>query len=679
VSTKRSYTSQKKNINGKLKIIQNIQNDVSALLRNGMEDEALDLHQECIQVADAEVTRILSKISKNNSSSEANIDEETLQRWQSDVLKLSIVIGKIRTKMAMIHEHRGDHDRAVESCREARSIYLNQPTVSGTNDSTADTRSLAQLMDMMIARLVMAQKGLEGRQKQLEEIDQLREAITTTDNPTKKKNLYEQVERIIHQMKTTETEILGKKHPQVAETFQLLSTIALEQGKNGEALRHLSDAIEINKDSLGEKHPRTCMCYLRVARIHASSGRDGIAMQYFEEATSGLLLQASLKYEHVLGSAYNDIGVINMRRRDYKTAIVNFMGSIEHYDTALLTDKGNKPGEVKDCALAIDSVQALRNLGECYLRTKDFQSAKEMFEKVLDLQRSTRKVYDVVKDLELELLGVERFALGFVDDKAISDSFIRLGRAQAAEMKHEEALASFVEAFSLLSNDFLVDELNNNMDDKERQHQKEQLASTKYCIAEELKNIGRHDEAIGAYSESIRLRSSDDMEAKVIHCTLCFIGIGNSLLSKGDVVTSYNHFSKTLEYCRANGTPDDHSLVAVIEQKLKEIQEQLQEKASASETQLCEVENNVKQAFQEMDYDKAISSLNQVLALRREALKSLRLSGKDESEEVHAIACWLRCLGSAFARIGDEENADRAYTDATILFNMSGAQDEISI
>jgi tetratricopeptide (TPR) repeat protein len=169
------------------------------------------------------------------------------------------------------------------------------------------------------------------------------------------------------------------------------------------------------------------------------------------------------------------------------------------------------------------------------------------------------------------------------------------------------------------------------------------------------------------------------MEAKVIHCTLCFIGIGNSLLSKGDVFSAYNQFSKTLEYCKANGTPDDHSLVAVIEQKLKEIQDQLQEKVSTSESKLCEVENNVKQAFQEMDFDKAISSVHQVLALRREALKSLRLSGNDESEEVHAIACWLRCLGSAYARIGDEENADRAYTDATILYKMSGAQDEISI
>jgi tetratricopeptide (TPR) repeat protein len=517
----------------------------------------------------------------------------------------------------------------------------------------------------------------------LESIEQLRREIAETPDISQKKKIYQQVDKTAGTLKRMEIDALGDSHPQVADTFQLLSTIALEQNKHGDAIECLQKAIKISKGSLGMKHPRIGQYYLRLARIHLSQEIESLALECFGNATE--VLRHSRKFARVLGSTFNDVAVIYMRRREFDLAATNLHEALQYYDRAL-----QQPCESdKRCGLSIDSLQVFRNLGECYMKKKDFAQASDAFLQVLNLQRHGRKVYESVKDLDLGIVGVEWLLVPLIDDESMADTLMRLGRASAAGEKHKEALTFFREAMEVLNRIGIADELSARLTDlskRERGTKKDQVTNTLYCIAEESCAVGEYDEAIRAYGESMRRcsvldvsRGQQETQSAIVHCTLCFVGIGNVHLKNQEYAAAYKLFNDTLSYCTRNGVPSTHSLTAMITHRIKDIEMKMEAETSKRLADLQILEDKAELEIKNEAYEQALATLKQSLAMRRTELVKLKASNDDTSEQIYGIARLLRSLGSVFARTGDNESARRAYSDATKIFKKSGAYEILSI
>lgn len=72
----------------------------------------------------------------------------------------------------------------------------------------------------------------------------------------------------------------------------------------------------------------------------------------------------------------------------------------------------------------------------------------------------------------------------------------------------------------------------------------------------------------------------------------------------------------------------------------------------------------------------ATETLRQLLIIRRANLKEMKARGEDTKDQVYAIACLLQTFGFVFAKNGDDENAERAFKDASRLFRKGGNPNE---
>ena len=686
-SSKKTKKTAKKGKTNRMKQLQaSAQKEAAAMAQIGDEKEAMNVYENAIMIAGSEIGRIKFKIRRSQGQHEAT--RESIQsRLQEDLRKVCKIISKLRTKMAILYERSGDLECAIECCREANEVYKYQLVTTEASKQDKATDELIELMQVMIDRLTLAHKALAGRNALLLKIEELRREIAGTPDIAQKKKLYQEVEATANKVKKMERDALGDAHPQVADTLQLLSTIALEQNKHNDAIEYLQKAIKISKASLGMKHPRTGQYYLRLARIQLSQGIESLALKCFHEAAD--VLCHSQKFARVLGSTFNDVAVIYMRRREFDLTAKNLREALLYYDRALQQPCESEAGPQR-CGLSIDSLQVFRNLGECCMKQQDFEGAREAFLKVLQLQRDTRKVYDTVKDLDLGILGVESPLVSLIDDESIADSLLRLGRATAAGEKHQEALTIFKDAMEVLNRIGIADALSkgfSGLSDFQQGIKKDQVTNTLYCIAEESSAIGEYDAAILAYGESMRLRcgfsfgrSQQEKQSSIVHCILCFVGIGNIHSKKQEDAAAYKVFNDTLSYCRENGLPTKHPLTTMIKQRLREIESKMANAETPKRfADLLKLEERAEQEVGREAYEQALATLTEILAMRRTEFVKLKASGEDTSVQIHGIARLLRSFGSVFARTGDDENADRAYKDAIRLFEKSGASENISI
>jgi len=688
-SKKKGKAKQRPSIQGgskqsdRLKSVKDLQKEATEKAHRGEEEEAQKLYRNAIQIAGSEIARINFRIVKSQEK-----HEETRifiqKKLREDLRKIGLIIGKLRTKMAILYERSGDFERAISCCREAMEIYKHQPVVEETIKNNA--QEMMDLMKIMCERLEQSFKALEGRDAMLMMIKEYRRSIGFATDPNEKKELYGIVEETAKKVESMEIAALGESHPQLAETLQLLSTIALEQGKHQDAVVYLEKAIKISKASLGLRHARIGQYYLRLARIHLGQGIESLALETFHCGTD--ILRHSEKFTRVLGSTFNDVAVIYMRRREYDNATVNLHEALLFYERALKEESRDRdPLEPKNCALSTDTVQVLRNLGECYMKQEEFEKARVELTKVLKLQRDARKVYDNVIDLDLGIIGVETFLLTLIDDGSIADTLVRLGRAEAAAGNHQKAVAFFKEAIDLFNRVSLSDVLANGpsaLADKQQRSRRDQVTNTLYCIGEECSKLGEYDEALRFYSDSMRLRSfssngAQEKQSSVLHCALCFVGIANAHLGKNEFVRAKKLLSETQDYCRANKVPTNHPVTTMVKHSLKEVMRGMAEAASQRKDELVVLEERAMTEIAEGSFEKALATLNSAMEIRKNTLANLKSAGEDTAEQFHGIACLLRSFGSIYARMGDEENADRAYSDATRLFKRSGASESIEL
>lgn len=600
----------------RLERIQELSEKACNLAGTGDEEEAIKVYKKAIKIADIEVNKLKDQLQKSLDKHPATL-KSIQTRLQEDLLDLVLQAGKIKKEMTHLYERTGEYDNAIQICREAKALYKKQKKRSpaGDDSSTISTKfsgaetgestssesansivwyvscptidMLIRDVSALLNRLIKARSSYDDRKRMVEEILLLRQEIATTfDDPKHRKNLYARAEAMTKNFLTIERTTLGETHPQIADTLQLLSDLALEQqrekpGSRDKAIQYLLEGLDINQNSLGRMHPRTGQDLLRMARVYQQPAIMGMspddpkrrqdedrAIMYFEQAAD--VFRGVDGGQKVVGSILNDLAVIYVARRDFrkslqllKEALENFEkedSSSEDGDTATTEDSSRMVGGV-----CIDVVQVWRNMGECHVNLKDFGQAIECFVTALDIQRDARKKHDTVSDFDLDSVGEEKSFLfhlmQLISDESIADTLRRLGKAFHSAGKFKEALIVLREAMQIHRT--AVDDAGgsgkNHDASPELPAKLDQLANTAYCIAEVYAASEQHAAAVKIFNESMQLRIASDghrpekERCNMVHCAMCLVGIANVHQKQKEYIESHKLYTDALFFCEAQG------------------------------------------------------------------------------------------------------------------------------
>lgn len=168
---------------------------------------------------------------------------------------------------------------------------------------------------------------------------------------------------------TMHRQILGERHPLVADDLINLGAVQFERARYVEAESFYRQALDINKAWYGEDHPETASALSMLGRALVFQGRYGEAVELVERA---LAIQ-----ERVYGPMHprvanvlNELGTVALQRGRLDEAESRFRRMMEVYKSAYGVHH-------------YLYVLALANLASVYLARNDFAQAEPMFEEVV--------------------------------------------------------------------------------------------------------------------------------------------------------------------------------------------------------------------------------------------------------------------------------------------------------
>jgi tetratricopeptide (TPR) repeat protein len=209
-------------------------------------------------------------------------------------------------------------------------------------------------------------------------------------------------------------QVLGEKHPLVADDLINLGAVQFERGHYGEAERWYRQALDINENWYGHDHPET-------ASTLSMLGRALVFQKRYDEAVN-LVEQALAIQEHVYGVSHpkvanvlNELGTVALQRGKFDEAASRFSRMVEIYKSAY--------GE-RHYLYGL----ALANLASVYLARNEFARAEQMFRKVIACYAQT-------------LAPNHQF-------RAIAQ--IKLGRALTGERRYAEAESETLAGYNIL-------------------------------------------------------------------------------------------------------------------------------------------------------------------------------------------------------------------------------------
>jgi tetratricopeptide (TPR) repeat protein len=112
---------------------------------------------------------------------------------------------------------------------------------------------------------------------------------------------YEAAEPLYQQALELRRELLGDRHPQVASSLNNLAGLYRAQGRYAEAEPIYQQALELNRELLGERHPQVASSLNNLAELYRVQGR-------YEEAEP-LLQQALELRRELLGDRHPDVAL----------------------------------------------------------------------------------------------------------------------------------------------------------------------------------------------------------------------------------------------------------------------------------------------------------------------------------------------------------------------------------
>jgi tetratricopeptide (TPR) repeat protein len=527
--------------------IEAYEKEASSLALCGSEQAAIDVYQKALLITRSDVARIKKQLKQVTAKHHPSTVRSIHSRLHEDWLQVGVCIARIRTMMAILFERIGDVESAIACCKEAREIYKRQIgyQLKWNIENEINPEEAVEQMEVMVQKMSLAQETFEDRRKLHEEIIMWRTKILTTEDEEMKKTLYRTVEKKVITVRNLEGDILGQHHPQVGDTSSLLATIAVEQDDIEKALEHMKDALSVTRLSLGMKHPRTGEKFCEVARIYEKRRYDPVhekfAIKNYEMAAD--VYRNSSASPRKVGSILNDTAVIHIRQRELGVAVKLLSEALECYAAA----NENEPEE----EMCTDTVQIWRNLGECYASRKEYENAANAFVSALNLQRNARKMKEK---------GGDYPPVEFTDDESIANTLRRLGKAYAGMKRFRHSLVVLKEALVIhrieVSNAMKVTQGRANPDLPGKQ---DQLAHTRFCMAEVHEAIGNYSDAVTLYGESLQLRLFSDAHkdhkkrTNMVHCAMCLSGIGSVHMKQNECEEARKVFKDALNYCEAHG------------------------------------------------------------------------------------------------------------------------------
>ncbi|HTB20034.1 MAG TPA: serine/threonine-protein kinase [Bryobacteraceae bacterium] len=209
-------------------------------------------------------------------------------------------------------------------------------------------------------------------------------------------------------------QVLGDRHPLVADDLINLGAVQFERGRYEEAERWYRQALEINERWYGHDHPET-------ASTLSMLGRTLVFQKRYDEAVN-LVEQALAIQERVYGATHpkvanvlNELGTVALQRGRFEDAAARFSRMVAIYKISY--------GE-RHYLYGL----ALSNLASVYLAQKDYSRAEQMFRQAIQCYAVT-------------LSPTHQF-------RAIAE--IKLGRALTGEKRYAEAESETLAGYNML-------------------------------------------------------------------------------------------------------------------------------------------------------------------------------------------------------------------------------------
>ena len=169
--------------------------------------------------------------------------------------------------------------------------------------------------------------------------------------------------------------VLGKKHPQVAGSYNGIGITHKIKGDYDKALEYHQKALGIRLATLGKKHPKVATSYNNIGVIYQIQGDYGKALEYHLKSLEIRLSVHGEKHPKV-ATSYNNIGVIYQIQGDYDKALEYHLKSLE----IRLSVYGEKHPKVAG---------SYNNIGTIYQTKGDYDKALECRHKSLEIKIST--------------------------------------------------------------------------------------------------------------------------------------------------------------------------------------------------------------------------------------------------------------------------------------------------
>ncbi len=261
---------------------------------------------------------------------------------------------------------------------------------------------------------IFAQTQLTSEQKQkLAEAEKLNDRVVKLYQQGK----YDEAISLSQQALAIKTEVLGKKHPVIAQSLNNLALLYDSQRNYAAAEPLYQQALAIRKEMLGEKHPDTAISLNNLAGLYESQGKYNDAQSLYQQALT--IKKEVLGENHIsTATSLNNLAFLYVSQGNYAAAEPLYQQSLaitqkvagkKHSATATsLNNLGalyKSQGKYGDAeflyqqALAIrkevlgenhpDTAQSLNNLGLLYSAQGNYAAAEPLYQQALAIAKET--------------------------------------------------------------------------------------------------------------------------------------------------------------------------------------------------------------------------------------------------------------------------------------------------
>ena len=678
------------------KAVNDLKDEASLFALRGSEEKALKSYKKALRLTRKEVARIKRQL-QLASTKPQYLRQTILLLLHDEWAEVALVIADIRTMMAIIHERVADYEKAIECCKEAREIYERQVAFEEKHNSEESIYvSNVEQMAHMVDKIGVARDTFPVRRKLHVDSLSLQKQIKETKDPATKDLLFEKIIDILSSLLSVELDSLGESHPQVADTVGRFSQIYAERQEMDKALNAMDRAVTIAELSLGVLHPRTGEKYRELARIYEGLRRDDgdteIAILYFEKAIDTFKGSYG-DHSGVIGSILNDVGVLHIQREELDLAVNKLSDALASYESSV----------GKGYGICADTVQVWRNLAECYVLRKEWESAAMAFASALEVQRDAKTFHERTTTKDGTSLPIPVLASA----ESIGDTLKRLAKVCTSQARYDQAALWLTEALMIYQTSYDYAQENAvggpTLDLADRQ---DKIAHTLYCIAEVKETDGKHYEAATLYGEALQLRKFSDSQRpntkKVnrVHCAMCLAGIGSVKMQMKRFSDAFKVYNEALQFCKAQKLPKEHPIFQMVLEKSRIAGEKMAEyieepvgrnvESSRTESRMradkpkaarrvtpwfytaSKVERKALVQEKKGNLDDAIESSLMALKLHRTYLAKREESKRDTSKAKHHIARSLVNLARLMVRNGKKREAEDNFKEAIELYVSSG-------